>query len=403
MNAVSVGGNTPVAMAGLMTGRWPNHRFEIDWSPERWTPRAWFGMRRFYLDDSEVGLPSALPVLAEQVRDAGYATAGVVSNVHLSREFHFDRGFDDYQEFIESPPGSRVPYGSGEDVTAAAVRYIHEAPDAPFFLYVHYMDAHAPFSPPEPYRSMFLGSKPPPGGDSEMWARWNAGEGASHLEADKERMTALYEGGIAFVDHNVGELRRAVANTGLADDTVFIITADHGEAFYEHGRSSHDGNLYEEIVHVPLLIHLPGEPGGAIESMTRSFDVMPTILEIAGAAAPASLEAVSLMPWIYGRSEPAPLVFVSFPWLRAMRTERYKLIEDYMGREEFYDLRTDPGERANILASEDRDTEEALAEIRAKLQGLLANLPESQAPLTHSEIEPSEEALRRLRSLGYVQ
>ena len=123
-NATSVGGNTPTAMAGIMTGLWPHYDFGEEWAAN------WFGMRRFYNHDDESGLPENVPTLAERMSSAGYVTAGHITNPYVRKGFHFDRGFDVYGHIFRD---RGTAYGRGEAVTDAAVRFLRNTSGGPLF------------------------------------------------------------------------------------------------------------------------------------------------------------------------------------------------------------------------------------------------------------------------------
>jgi len=405
--AVSVGGNTPTAMAGIMTGRWSHYRMDPDWTAEQWTPRAWFGMERFYRSDEELGIPTATPALAERLSMAGYTTAGYINNAYLKRGFHFDRGFDRYDDTFRK--NGRVPYGHGEDATAEAIEFLESNQDLPFFLYVHYMDAHAPYRPPEPFRSKFLDSDKDLGDTPELVKRFDTGLKPDDADAEEitAHMRAVYDGSIAFIDDCIGQVLEAVEEAGQADNTIVVVTADHGEEFFEHGRTGHKGGLYEEIVRVPLLIYVPWAAGGTVDQSVRNFDLMPTILELAEVDGGSELDAVSLTGVIRNQSSERELsTFASFPWRRMLRGQRYKLVESHTGRAELYDLLRDPAEQQDLMANQ--ESQSRVAGIAGAMLRELALLDKGLASgasprVTGDEAEVGQETLEQLRTLGYIK
>ena len=236
--AISAGGNTPTAMSALMTGHYPFFTFKEKWGEKRVN----FGMRRFYTDSSEGGLPRSLQTLAEQLKQTGYTTAGFVTNAHLKAEFNFHRGFDHYEEFVRAEDS---PYGKGETVTQAAVDYLQSAKTGPFFLYLHYMDTHGPYAPPEIYRQKFHADDhlSEMSATDKLWKRWtNYDPQDPDADALADYMRDLYDGEVAYADDCIGGVLNSLQDLDLTDNTIIAITADHGEEFLEHGGTTHRGD-----------------------------------------------------------------------------------------------------------------------------------------------------------------
>jgi arylsulfatase A-like enzyme len=172
-------------------------------------------------------------------------------------------------------------------------------------------------------------------------------------------MRGLYDAEVRHTDHWIGVLLDELESRGLTDDTLVVVTSDHGEEFLEHGGTLHNGKLYEELVRIPLLMRVPGQGPSRFSASVRNIDVMPTILDFCRAELPLALDAVSLRPLIEGvPASRAPDAIASFPVLpgleaaRMLRTERYKLVHrpDAPERGELYDLLEDPAERRNLHA-----------------------------------------------------
>ncbi len=402
-HAVSVGGNTPAAMSALMTGRYAFTAFA-----ERWSATD-FGMHRFYLDDTESGLPRSLPTLAEQLHAAGYATAGFITNPYLKKIFNFHRGFDHYGEIFRKQD---IPYGKAGDVSRSAIDFLGSGTAQPFFLYLHFMDTHGPYSPPDTYRTRYQDGEPPPGGNSDLWQTWEkrvATLPQPEARALADHMLNLYDGALAYVDDSIGLVLQALADRGLSDDTVIVMTADHGEEFLEHGGTTHKGTLYEELVHVPTLIYLPWAEGGRINDLVRNFDLMPTLLDLAGIdTAEQGLDAVSLRPLLEGADRSLRLTaYAGNPSRRMLRSSRYKLILRPGDRKEFYDLVEDPTEQHNLYPAVAANNPAGapyaptMAGMELKLARLAASLSATSAA-DAPESAMDQTTIEQLRALGYL-
>jgi len=413
-NAFSVGPNTTTSMAALMTGHLPffylprlscrGHPCQVHWNPA-----TWWGLSRF-AQWREVGLPARLATLAELVKENGYETAGYITNPYLKHGFHFDRGFAVYEELIPHDGRAIIPC---ETVTEHARAFLARRHAKPFFLYVHYMDVHAPYLPPAKYRNIFSYRRLPGYSDEELMrhrrklAEKIAGD-PERREAFRSHLKGLYDSAIVYVDGCIGDLLAAAQARGGEKRTVVVITADHGEEFLDHGRIEHSGQLYDEHLHVPLIMHIPSAGRGRIDALTRQFDLMPTILDLAGAPAPEDIDATSLMPVIEGRvKDRHEGMYAAFPSpnnRRMYRTSRYKLIDDSRGPlfSEFYDLAADPGEHKNLYgaATAAGALEAKLAAVTAKLavEGRLRK-PARRTPVAAVDAKTREQ----LRALGYMQ
>lgn len=310
-------------------------------------------------------LSDETPVLPAILRAKGYTTAAV-DNLYNHKPW-FARGYD----FYINPHTSQLI--TADEVNAKAVPWIQEHAAEDFFLFVHYWDPHTPYLPPEAYRNLYYkGDKNNPANRSmepvkrqlvyPFFKKWHY----DRLEpfTDIEYVVAQYDAEITYVDNEVGKLLDALADAGIADETVVIVTSDHGENMTEHELYFDHAGLYEANIHVPLIIKIPGDPsrGKRIAAMAQHIDLAPTVLELAGVEPPESMEGQSLVPLIAGREEDGhdAIYAAECTWQAkwAIRTSEWKLIKTvdpglYGAEEtELYHLSADPGEERNVFAKQ---------------------------------------------------
>lgn len=366
-NAISVGASTPPSLSALMTGRLPYYEPSSFWSST-----SAHGMRRFYRDGEQAGLPVSLDTLAERFRAVGYRTMGIVTNAYVKRVYRFDQGFD---EFVEIFNDGRPHYGTAEQVTERALAFLRQDRDGPIFLYVHYMDPHVPYVPPEPYRSEFQGD----------------GEGSRTGQRNS------YDASIRYMDESIGRLLDTLSKAPYGGHTIVAFVSDHGEEFGDHGSQGHTGTLFEELVRVPMILHGPTVSPGRTQALVRNFDVGPTLLELARVAgADDDADAVSLVPLLREGASAEPLAAVaSFPLMRhgigpehrparrMIREDRYKLIDNLAApdQSELFDLENDPKETRNIYD----DRPDVAARMRGAIEALASKLEREDASALSSE------------------
>jgi arylsulfatase A-like enzyme/Flp pilus assembly protein TadD len=325
----------------------------------------------FYLDEART-------TMAEVFAGRGYRTGGFVGAFVLDRRWGiaqgFDRYFDDFDlSKFEMAAGLEAAQRPGHEVVDRTLAWLADDRDRPFFAWVHLYDPHSPYAPPEPYRSRFPATA----------------EGA-------------YDAEIAATDVQVGRLLADLDASGRLDRTLVVVVGDHGEMLGEHGEQQHGFFIYDAAVRIPLLMAGPGIPAGVVSDQVRIVDVMPTILELAGADRPAEVQGASLVP--LARREPLDLVALVETWypryhygwseLTSVRDGRYKFIA--APRRELYDVQADPRELNDIAASNARVAdamERALGELSARMA---AGASPPQARAVDPEVE------QRLRALGYV-
>jgi arylsulfatase len=363
-------------------------------------------------------MPDHPLMLAELLKAAGYQTWAAVANVNLARMFNFDQGFDTYLESWREEDEQRRT----ELVTRQGLELLSRASrDRPFFLWLHYFDPHARYQPPGPYDGMFVG-------DRHFDPSWQmpfqrevrkdlGGIPTTARLGGEERIAyyvAQYDAEIRYVDGQVGLLLAALKERGLDGDTLVILTSDHGESlgehnyFFEHGRFP-----YDDCLHVPLIVRLPGRRSGEVRSPVQLIDLLPTVLDLTGLPPDPEAEGKSLRRPLEGGRTGGPLWEYAFSesgysrdYQRSITGERYKLIyvpdeadRAVMKRSELelYDLQEDPGETRNLAG----ERPEVAAQLRERLARWIGEGGTGSAAPTAVRIEP--EAERQLRSLGYIQ
>src|SRR6202166_1593884 len=232
-------------------------------------------------------LPDALPTLPELLLDAGYQTLGVSTTPAISAAAGFARGFDRFVELFE-PDAAPFVAQHAEKVNQELFRWLGARdPKRPFFAFLHVMDVHAPYQPPQAYRRRFAAQadaamcRP---GPQDVAAALAARPGLTRSGL-KDNFAALYDAQIAHADSQFGLLLQRLRDLGLYDRTVVVLVSDHGEEFLDHGLFAHGHSLYQEILHVPLVIRWPDGryAGRRVDSLAQHVDLLPTILAAAGA------------------------------------------------------------------------------------------------------------------------
>jgi arylsulfatase A-like enzyme/Flp pilus assembly protein TadD len=354
------------------------------------------------VDGFDVPLAKDLPYAPELLRANGYRTAAFVGSFALDPQQRFaqgfDRGFDTYDAgFTIWRPGldryHTTERRAGE-VVARALTWLDKHPGGPFFMWVHLYDAHRPYDPPEPYKAKYA--------------------------------AAPYDGEIAYADSAVGELLKQLRNRKLYDGAIIAVTADHGEALGEHGEDEHGIFLYDETIHVPLLIKLPRIPTAAnrppqppIESRVELVDVLPTILQSAGIAIPKEVQGQSLLelmdktksssshdsaennaagsPAFHDRPAYSETDYphTAYGWspLRSFRTGNYLFID--APKPELYDESTDPNATHNLFSKSSAVSETLAAQLHAFRQKTGSS---REAP--RQGLDP--QAQEALAALGYI-
>lgn len=332
-------------------------------------------------------LDQRFTTLAEAFQAAGYQTGAVINQVHLRRS-GFEQGFDEYTSLSGKGAGRLnrrlFQWLDGID------------PERPFFAYLHYLDTHWPYDSRRPSRGRDFGPvdldpEPPTAGKRAQ--RWAAG----FDEAGLRPLRARYDSEVAFIDERVAGVRAALEARGWADDTILLVTSDHGEGFLEHGEIQHGFAPYAEVAHVPLILRLPPmlqPPVTDIDAPVGLVDIMPTLLELAAIEPPAGLQGRSLVPLLRGRKPRLEPVYSNGAGAVAVRVPRYTLLR-FADRVELFDALGDPAERRPLAACEaDCQRLVGQAELYARQ---LAAMDEARP-----EVELSAEDVEELRQLGYL-
>jgi arylsulfatase A-like enzyme len=320
---------TKPSVASVLTSRLPGHH------------------RAVQLRDA---LDPANPTIARRLNDRGWSTGAAIANsVIYGEESAFDPGFDVFVG-LHGEDDQRSKLVGADVVVDAALAFLESRRGLPTFLYVHTMDPHVPYAPPPPFDRMF--EPHPVEGHPAQDPRTDYKE-----PLDRERMIAQYDGDIAFGDREFGRFVRQLKHDGLYDDALVVFLADHGEEFMDHGLWLHGRSLFDELIHVPLVVKFPGNEGRGrrVAEQVQLVDVLPTVLEFAKVPIPSDAEGRPLQVALGGGDKPRPaLAEISHRGFVAhgVRTEGDKFIRRFSPDDDelYFDLAHDPKEQVNKAA-----------------------------------------------------
>lgn len=309
-------------------------------------------------------LSPELVTLAEVLKQNGYATGGFTGNAGVSGGFGYSQGFDEY--FFE-----KGKFGSMGVSIPKGLEWLQKNKDKKFFMFLHGYDMHGQNVPAEGFDYRFVEKgydKKYTGSAAEQEALREEGleKGAVALrEADVRFWRAIYDEKIQRTDARFKKFLEEYEKMGLMDKTIFVLTSDHGTEFHEHKRFDHGFSLYDELIHVPLIIKLPKQKAGKlIKDQVSSIDVMPTILDLLDVKLPEKvkkqLRGESLVPGLKGRDVAKDVFFETdyrqYTYKRGIQTkDGWKLIYTLENKNrELYNLNKDPGETRNLVDQEPR-------------------------------------------------
>jgi arylsulfatase A-like enzyme len=377
-------------------------------------------------------LSTNIPTLAEILSASGYRTMAVAANrYYLGQEFGTLRGF----QFIDwfAPPVLVAPerdyllrnrlrdilrFGliprtfdsntvPAETISQRAFGLLDGArnTNAPFFLFLNYMDAHVPYLPPPPYDHLYPGQDYGFTLDNYSNLLSTVDRDNKPLDArSRNHMVSQYDGAIAYLDAKMGELIAYLKQNGQFDQTLIVITSDHGEAFGARNILGHDSSVYQDQVAIPLIVKYPGQTEAkTVTNVASHVDLMPTVLDVAGAPLPAGLEGVDLQRLDEARER---IVVAEMHGSALFQTPRFsqikwalfkgsrKMIYSDRGMRELYDLSVDPDESHNLYNHDSAET----AEMRERL----VDWSMRTKPRYYDAVTADREVLKRLESLGYA-
>jgi choline-sulfatase len=317
--------------------------------------------------------------LAEMLKGAGYATHAIVSSFVLDSQFGLDQGFDSYDDDLSAGQQQKMFMFRETKATQTANKAIAwlkggRPQKQPFFLWVHFFDPHADYEAPKEYAEKFPGER--------------------------------YQAEIAYTDHELGRVLKTLDELGLRDDTLIVMTADHGESLGDHGERTHGIFAYESTLHVPLLFSGKGvAKRGRIDPLVRSADIVPTITEMLGLPT-NNVDGLSMTGLMKGAPEKARTAYsesfsprLNFGWseLRSVQSADMHFID--APRPELYDLKKDPEELHNLYISPD-SVPSAARPIVLETRKIAAEDPFNKGGQREAAVDP--ETKRKLAALGYV-
>jgi arylsulfatase A-like enzyme len=332
-------------------------------------------------------------LLSEVLKQHGYTTGAVVSHRFCSARWGFDQGFDVFDE--ESVQGHGAV--TSPAVSDRALAFLDEHGREPFFLWLHYFDPHFDYIEHAGFGSARGAAYAGPVASGMLFDDLLDVQ-RSLAQADVAELRRIYDSEIAFTDHHIGRVLERLRESGWLDETVVVLTADHGEEFLEHGRLGHARTLYQEVVAVPLLLRIPGRAPGVVGTPVALLDVFPTLLDALSLPPQPGVDG-GMLPQP-GEAAPGRTVFTATDRRgrkRAAIEGDLKLIRHATGEQELYDLAADPGEQRDLAGAGGP----ALARLEASLVAFEREL--RGAPVRERRIELTGEEADALEALGYSE
>jgi arylsulfatase A-like enzyme len=414
-NAISTSDITLTSHASLFTGMYASWHSAYCQPPE-----APYGRR----------LTDKYPTLAELLKKGGYETIGVAANLYLRADFGLERGFDEFhiprpvpllpdesRWLLRHPMRKLLSYAAdttqfdrlytmGEDIDDELFRVVERRAhtDAPFFVFLNYMDAHFPYVPPSPYTQRYPGRHPHTTQDELEAQQYGLSAGRPE-PTYKEHCVSQYDGGIAYEDAQIGRVIAWLKSHNAYDNTMIVVTSDHGESFGERNRTTHANGPYQNLLHVVLMVKYPKSSlRGSEAAFTSLNDVAPTILSAASIPVPSTMQGrdlagrASSSREIYSETFPCPVIQpIECPkgcTTTSIFRWPYKLIQsnERGGKYELFDLGADPDEMRNLLVRE-----------RVQASGLRADLDAWARPFQIRENKQLDiDKEKGLKDLGYA-
>jgi arylsulfatase len=379
-------------------------------------------------------LPEENVTLAEALHGAGYVTGAVVANVNVGRDFGFAQGFDQFTESwaeealrltgkatFRNGPGVVKRFTNGAKVTDQGIAMLDalgQGKEKPFFLWLHYIDPHGPYLPPPAYAGLFNGTHPSvPVALADLPPyQLQIDPATGQVSTDLGFYETQYDREVRVADDQVARMLAALEQRGLTDDTLVIVTADHGESMGENHYYLEHGNVpYQTVAAVPMIFVLDGRipRGEVVEQPVGLIDLYATVLALTGTRPPAGMQSTSLVPLITGQSAAAPAhVFMESgkyePFQLTVRKGPWKLVllraaedREWLGRNEveLYDLKHDPTEQHDVRA----DHPEVVAELQAALEAWQRETPRFRGGSTTDLKQLDKSKQEMLRALGYIE
>jgi len=356
---------------------------------------------------TEAVVPAEVRLLPELLQDRGFHTGAFIANGYVSDKFGFKQGFDSFRNYIREGRYSRAEF-----LAADVVEWLDKRPQKlPFFLYVHAIDPHVPYKPTAEFLSLY---DPLPydgvvdfSDDNALLEKIKAGQ-VKLKDRDKVHLEALYDSEISYHDVHFRAVLTALEKRQLAENTMVVVVADHGEEFWDHGSVGHGHSVYEELLHIPMVIRIPGltDTVTTIKTSAGLVDVMPTILDALGETIPAELSGRSLLRELSGSSSDAPQVAISgfMDGWRTVVIDGMKLIQRTEKRVMVHDLANDPHEQSDVSAARPITTRYLRGQLGLALAKSEPGAGAASGKKVHREqktnIDAETEA--QLRALGYV-
>lgn len=414
-NAYTVFPGTPPSFASLMTSKLPHFKgLRLAKNNEIFL----FGLTRFYsADEDMIGLPQSIDTMSEIFRKNGYITMGVISNPFLRSEFNFDRGFDVYETFRKI---YYSPYPKARDVISRATSMLENVGDKIFFLWMHFMDVHYPYQSSEEARKAIANVKMRHihhDIDHHLLNRIVPSR-LRPLRFNDEWQTDFiesknleYNSAIYLLDRKIGKFIENIKRLNLYENTIFIILADHGEEFSDHGYFGHKQTLYEELVRIPLIIHCPKlfDPKEH-HAFVRNLDILPTLTDLLNLKGPRNeIDGISLKPLLMGDLEDLNIkVYMTAVFKKGIIDGEWKLIRNDRNnistRFELYNLIEDPFEYNNNYCKNPKKAKELL-QIMNNIEFALdqETLDHSISIQSKKNVTIKGDIKKQLRTLGYIQ